>query len=123
MEFFARFDDASISAIAQAGHEVAMPSATVPAFRVWVAARVDGFVDASGAGHFDNTGMIVIDGSGGRGLAAGELDGVTHFEGVRFYAEAFEAGRVAARAGSAEDDRPGAVQQDPVLGEQPAPPR
>lgn len=61
-EFFARYD-AAINGIGAAGHEAAVVVSHGAALRVWASARIPGFVDIIGNGHFANTGMITIDGS------------------------------------------------------------
>lgn len=77
-EFFDRFD-AAIRTIADAGHLAAMAVSHGAAIRVWASARVTGFVDAIGHGHFDNTGLMVLEGTPRAGWE------LTYLEGVRSY--------------------------------------
>ncbi len=78
-EFFARFD-AAIERIARSGGEVVMVVSHGAALRVWSMARVDGFGEALGRAHLDNTGIIVVDGSPDDGWRLAELIGVRHFD-------------------------------------------
>ena len=78
LEFFARYDDA-IDTIAASGAEVAMVVSHGAALRVWATARVDGFAEALGPAHLDNTGVIVVDGSPAEGWT------LVHLSGVRKY--------------------------------------
>ena len=78
-EFFTRYD-ASIRTISEAGHETVMAVSHGAAIRVWASARVAGFTEAIGEGHFDNTGFLVLEGSLEDGWS------LTAIEGVRYYA-------------------------------------
>ena len=78
LEFFARYDDA-IDTIAASGVEVAVVVSHGAALRVWATARVDGFAEALGPAHLDNTGVIVVDGSPAEGWT------LVHLSGVRKY--------------------------------------
>lgn len=75
MEFLERYD-AAIDQIAASGAEVAMAVSHGAALRSWVAARVDGFVEALDGGHLDNTAVIIAEGSPSEGWRLIELDGV-----------------------------------------------
>lgn len=74
-EFLDRFD-AAIGRIAASGYEVVMVVSHGAALRVWSMVRVDGFVEALGQAHLDNTGVIVVDGSPADGWELAELIGV-----------------------------------------------
>lgn len=78
-EFFVRFDGA-IEAIAASGYDVVMVVSHGAALRVWSMARVDGFTEALGKHHLDNTGVIVVDGSPAEGWKLAELVGVRSFD-------------------------------------------
>lgn len=75
LEFFARYDDA-IDTVAASGAEVAMVVSHGAALRVWASARVEGFAEALGVAHLDNTGVIVVDGSPTEGWILVQLSGV-----------------------------------------------
>ena len=78
-EFMARFDGA-IQTIASSGKDVVMVVSHGAALRVWSMVRVNGFTDALGRAHLDNTGVIVADGSPADGWELAELVGVRTFE-------------------------------------------
>lgn len=60
------------------------------ALRVWSMARVDGFADALGRDHLDNTAVITVEGSFERGWELVSLDGVLSYSGTHFDASRFE---------------------------------
>ncbi|MCA0295952.1 MAG: histidine phosphatase family protein [Actinobacteria bacterium] len=78
-EFLERFD-AAIARIAASGYEVVMVVSHGAALRVWSMVRVDGFLEALGQAHLDNTGVIVVDGSPADGWELAELIGVRVYE-------------------------------------------
>ncbi len=80
-EFFERFDD-SIKTIVEHGHETVMAVSHGAAIRVWATERVAGFTEAIGEGHFDNTGILVMDGSPEDGWSLVSIEGVRHYAHV-----------------------------------------
>lgn len=77
-EFFARYD-AAIDEISEAGHQSAVVVSHGAALRVWASARIPGFVEIIGNGHFGNTGMIVADGSPQSGWRYIDAAGFMHY--------------------------------------------
>lgn len=80
-EFLTRFD-AAVDVIAASGHDVVMAVSHGAAMRVWSMVRVEGFSDALGKAHLDNTGIIVADGSPAAGWKLAELIGVRNFDDI-----------------------------------------
>ncbi len=80
IEFLARYD-AAIDEVVASGVEAAMVVSHGAALRSWAGARVTGFNAALGAGHLDNTGIVVIDGNPVDGWELIELDGARHHHG------------------------------------------
>ncbi len=78
-EFLARFD-AAIERVAASGLDVVMVVSHGAALRVWSMVRVEGFAEALGTAHLDNTGIIVVDGSPAEGWHLSELVGVRVYE-------------------------------------------
>lgn len=79
LEFFDRFD-AAIGEVVEQGYRNAAVFSHGAALRVWASARVPGFSDALGGGHFANTGHLIVEGSHSGGWILQSLEGVMHYQ-------------------------------------------
>ena len=80
LEFIERFD-AAIDEVAATGVASAMVVSHGAALRTWAYTRVEGFVEAVGEAHLENTGIIITEGSPADGWRLIALDGTKHRHG------------------------------------------